>query len=218
VPAGILYRSRTRTFFHASLRDNPILETTGYGATIDALPEPLRSLLKGNFGAARIADPWQVIPSAWVRAAQARWVPHVAQQSEDGDPFSVEYGGAALRSTGLDVAWGGKDKTVIARLYGSWIAPLLKYPGASTPDGPTVAALALPYTDAEYGVALDVIGGGLSSRDSLVGMDVKVNAINFGAAAPMDARDRVGEAEVSQRARACLLAACARRLDPEHRR
>jgi hypothetical protein len=199
IPEGILYRSRT--FFHASLRDNPILEATGYGATIDALPEPLRSLLKGNFDAARITDPWQVIPSAWVRAAQARWTP---EQPDD-----------TLRSTGLDVAWGGKDKTVIARLYGAWVAPLLKYPGSATPDGPTVAALALPYTDAMMGVSLDVIGGGLSSRDSLVGMGVKVNAINFGMAAPTDARDRSGKLRFRNvRARAYWLLREA--LDPEH--
>jgi hypothetical protein len=44
VPAGITPKSRT--FFHATLKDNPILAAQGYGATIDALPEPLRSLLK----------------------------------------------------------------------------------------------------------------------------------------------------------------------------
>jgi hypothetical protein len=199
IPDGILYRSRT--FFHAALKDNPILGSTGYGATIDALPEPLRSLLKGNFNAAKVVNPWQVIPSAWVRAAQVRWTPRRPN--------------APLRSTGLDVAWGGKDKTVLALLYDDWIAPLLKYPGISTPDGPTVAALALPYTDATCGVSLDVIGGGLSSRDSLIGMGVKVNAINFGMAAPTEARDRSGKLRFRNvRARAYWLLREA--LDPIH--
>ena len=31
---------RSRTFFHATLDDNPALSETGYGATIDAPPEP----------------------------------------------------------------------------------------------------------------------------------------------------------------------------------
>lgn len=174
---GRLVTAKSRTFIPASLKDNPILESTGYGATVNAMPEPYRSLLRGIWGAGKVEDPWQVIPTAWIKLAQARWT---AQQPPD----------VPLLSTGLDVAWGGKDKTVIARLYDTWFAPLLKYPGASTPDGPTVAALALPYTDATYGTSLDVIGGGLSSRDSLIGMGVRVNAINFGEGAPDGARDR----------------------------
>lgn len=200
-PEDVRADLKTRTFFHASLKDNPALASTGYGATIEALPEPLRSLLKGNFNAAKIADPWQVIPTAWIKLAQARWT---AQQPD-----------VPLLSTGLDVAWGGKDKTVIARLYDTWFAPLIKYPGASTPDGPTVAALVMPYTDATYGTSLDVIGGGLSSRDSLKGMDVRVNAINFGEGAPDGARDRSRKLKFRNvRAHAYWLLREA--LDPEH--
>ena len=173
---GKLVTAKSRTFIPASLKDNPILEATGYGATVNAMPEPYRSLLRGQWGAGKVEDPWQVIPTAWIKAAQARWT----KQQPD----------VPLLSTGLDVAWGGKDKTVIALLYDTWFAPLIKYPGAATPDGPTVAALVMPYTDATYGTSLDVIGGGLSSRDSLKGMDVRVNAINFGEGAPPGARDR----------------------------
>jgi len=175
VPDGV--RSRTRTFFHASLRDNPILDATGYGATIDALPEPLRSLLKGNFNAARIADPYQVIPMAWIKAAQARWT---AQQPSD-----------ALLSVGVDVARGGRDKTVIARLYGTWLAPLAKYPGASTPDGPTVAALCLPYATSLCGLFVDVIGVGAAVYDALKG-SVRVAGVNFAEGAPLE-RDKSGK-------------------------
>ena len=168
---------KTRTFFHASLKDNPALASTGYGATIEALPEPLRSLLKGNFNAAKVADPWQVIPTAWIKAAQARWT---KQQPDD-----------SLLSVGVDVARGGKDKTVIAKLYGAWFAPLDKYPGASTPDGPTVAALVLPYADAIRGLFVDVIGVGGAVYDALKG-SIRVAGVNFAEGAPMD-RDKTGK-------------------------
>lgn len=200
-PEAARIHLKTRTFFHASLKDNPALAVTGYGATIEALPEPLRSLLKGNFNAAKIADPWQVIPTAWIKAAQARWT----KQQPD----------VPLLSTGLDVAWGGKDKTVIALLYDTWFAPLIKYPGASTPDGPTVAALAMPFADATYGTSLDVIGGGLSSRDSLKGMGVRVNAINFGEGAPDGARDRSRKLKF-RNVRAYAYWLFREALDPEH--
>lgn len=168
---------KTRTFFHASLADNPALAATGYGATIEALPEPLRSLLKGNFNAAHVADPWQVIPGAWVKAAQARWT---AQQPD-----------TPLLSVGVDVARGGKDKTVIARLYGAWLAPLSKYPGAATPDGPTVAALVLPYADAACGLFVDIIGVGGAVYDALRG-SVRVAGVNFAEGVP-GARDKTGK-------------------------
>lgn len=173
-PAGVLLK--TRTFYHASLRDNPILAATDYGATIEALPEPLRSLLKGNFDAARVANPYQVIPTAWIKAAQARWT---AQQPDD-----------ALLSTGVDVARGGKDKTVIARIYGRWIAPLDKYPGASTPNGQSVATLALPWASALSGLFLDVIGVGASAYD-ILRESVRVNGVNFAEGVPME-RDKSG--------------------------
>lgn len=168
---------KTRTFFHASLKDNPALALTGYGATIEALPEPLRSLLKGNFNAAKVADPWQVIPTAWIKSAQARWTAH---QPDD-----------ALLSVGVDVARGGKDKTVLAKLYGKWFAPLEKYPGSATPDGPTVAALALPYAHALLGLFVDIIGVGGAVYDALRG-HARVAGVNFAEGAPMD-RDKSGK-------------------------
>jgi hypothetical protein len=176
-PEDVRQYLKTRTFFHASLKDNPALASTGYGATIEALPEPLRSLLKGNFDAARVADPWQTIPTAWIKAAQARWT---VKQPDD-----------ALLSVGVDVARGGKDKTVIARLYGKWLAPLDKYPGSATPDGPTVAALVLPYAGALQGLFVDVIGVGAAVYDALRG-SVRVVGVNFAEGAPME-RDKSGK-------------------------
>lgn len=174
---GKLVTAKSRTFIPASLKDNPVLESTGYGATVNAMPEPYRSLLRGQWGAGKIEDPWQVIPTAWIKAAQARWT---AQQPDD-----------TLLSVGVDVARGGKDKTVISLLYGKWFAPLLKHPGSDTPDGPKVAALVLPYSKALLGLFVDVIGVGASVYDALKG-SVRVKGVNFAEGAPMD-RDKSGE-------------------------
>ncbi len=159
---------RTRTFYHAKLIDNPLLAGTGYGATIEGLPEPLRSLLKGLFNAGRATDPWQVIPADWVRAAQARWTP---------EPPNA----GLARCVGCDVARGGADKTVIAEFVGAWLAPLKKYPGIATPDGPTVAGLLTEHIANESAIGIDIIGVGSSVYDTLVGLGIKVTGINFGA-------------------------------------
>jgi hypothetical protein len=48
--AGKVYVPKSRTFIPAALSDNPFLVNTGYQATLDALPEPLRSAVRdGNF-------------------------------------------------------------------------------------------------------------------------------------------------------------------------
>jgi hypothetical protein len=63
----------SRTFIPSRISDNPYLMGTGYMATLQALPEPLRSqMLKGDFAAGVKDDPWQVIPTNWVEAAMAR--------------------------------------------------------------------------------------------------------------------------------------------------
>ncbi|MBM3460141.1 MAG: terminase, partial [Armatimonadetes bacterium] len=120
---------RSRTFIPARVSDNPFLMSTGYTATLQALPEPLRSqLLYGDFGAAAEDDPWQVIPTAWVLQAMER----SGQGERPKGPLSC---------VGVDVARGGADQTVLARRYGAWFGPLEKHVGAATPDGPAVAAL-----------------------------------------------------------------------------
>jgi len=159
---------KSRTFFHAKLSDNPILEATGYGSTIDAMPEPIRTLLKGKFGAYKIVDPFQVIPAAWVRAAQERWL-----ASEPGPQIS---------SIGIDVARGGNDKTVLAPLRGDRFDELKKYPGAATPDGKTVAVLASDLVIAKHKpiIGVDVIGIGAAAYDALNDGEQAVIGVNFG--------------------------------------
>ena len=190
---------RSRTFFHAALKDNPILEATGYGATIDALPEPLRSFLHGNFNAAKVVDPWQVIPAAWVRAAQARW-------SE-----KAQGGGYVL---GCDPARGGGDRLAIARLYGTWFAPLEVWPGTAVPDGPSAAALLAKDVAAGANMGVDVIGIGASVYDSLKDNNATVTPINFGSGAN-HVTDRSGRLKF-RNVRAAAYWKLREALDPDH--
>lgn len=174
---GELVYPKSRTFIPARLEDNPILEATGYRAILQALPEPLRSqMLYGDFTIGTTDDPWQVIPTAWVRAAQARWT-------------AAGAGSHPLTALGVDVARGGADQTVIAARHGAWYAPLRVFPGSSTPDGPRVAAQVLAAHRDKAAVQVDVIGVGGSVYDHLVGV---VPAVAVNVASGTAARDRTG--------------------------
>lgn len=166
------------TFFPARLADNPRLAETGYATTIQALPEPLRSqLLYGDFDAGVEDDPWQAIPTSWVEAAMERWKtrkPEVIQTC-----------------LGLDVAHGGKDKTVIAPRYGNFIASLLKYTGKETPNGASAAAFALKALSGGY-INVDVIGYGASAYERLA-EDHKVEAYPVNFANHSEHTDKTGK-------------------------
>lgn len=144
---------KSRTFIPARVTDNAYLMATDYVSQLQALPEPLRSqLLYGDMAAGLEDDPWQVIPTSWVQAAQARWQP--------GPPD-----GFTMSCLGADIARGGKDKTVISARYEMWFSPLVRHPGASTPDGPMAAARILAFHDGQAEVNIDVIGIGSSAYD-----------------------------------------------------
>ena len=145
---------QSRTFIPSRISDNPYLMNTGYMAQLQSMPEPLRSqMLHGDFSAGMEDDPWQVIPTAWVEAAQARWKM----------PDKLE----EMTSLGVDVARGGRDQTIIARRHGMWFNQPLVYPGTQTPDGPTVAALTMAAKRDQAPIHIDVIGVGSSPYDFL---------------------------------------------------
>lgn len=162
---GELIKPLSRTFIPSRVSDNPYLMGTGYMATLQSLPEPLRSqMLYGDFQAGIEDDPWQVIPTAWVEAAMARWKPVLPKPRMD--------------SMGVDVARGGRDNTVIARRHGMWFDEALAYPGTQTPDGPTVAGLVIAAARDGAPIHLDVIGVGSSPYDFLNNANQHVLGVN----------------------------------------
>lgn len=166
---GKKIKPQSRTFIPSRVQDNPFLMETGYEATLQALPEPLRSqMLEGNFQAGKDENPFQVIPTAWVVAAQARWT----EQGKQGPMDSV----------GQDVARGGRAETVISRRHGSWYDKLLCYPGTATPDGPSAAAVAMSAVKDGAPIHVDVIGCGTSPYDHLNQAGVHVVPVNGAAA------------------------------------
>ncbi len=169
-PGKFLY-PQSRTFIRSRVTDNPFLMETNYEATLQMLPEPLRSqMLNGDFSAGREEDAFQVIPAAWVVAAQARWSEHGKQGPMD--------------SVGEDVARGGKCETVISRRHGVWFDKLICYPGIATPDGPTAAAVAISAVRDGAPIHVDVIGCGTSPFDHLVGQGIHAVPVNGAAATP----------------------------------
>ena len=157
----------SRTFIPSRVSDNPYLVGTAYINTLQALPEPLRSqMLNGDFQAGIEDDAWQVIPTRWVEIAQARW------QALDPRP--------PMDSMGVDVARGGKDKTVIATRHGMWFDKFHVYPGSATGTGPLVAGLALQHKRDGAPIHIDVIGVGSSPYDFLVDLGQHVLGVNVG--------------------------------------
>ena len=170
---------RSRTFIPARVQDNPHLMASGYMSTLQALPEPLRSkMLYGDFKAGREDNAYQVIPTAWVVAAQERW----KTREKPTTPMSC---------LGVDVARGGKDKTALAPRYGNWFDQLTTYPGKETPDGPVVAGLVLMAHQKPAKINLDVIGVGGSVYDCLKDKD-GIDVVPINGAAKSTAKDRSG--------------------------
>jgi hypothetical protein len=168
--AGEKIQPLSRTFIPSRISDNPYLMGTGYMATLQSLPEPLRSqMLNGDFEAGMEDDPWQVIPTSWVEAAQARW----------RLPDKL----APMDSLGIDVARAGKDKTIIGRRHGMWFDVPLVYPGSATPDGPTVAGLSIAAQRDQAVMHIDVIGVGSSPYDFLNEARQQVIGVNVSEAA-----------------------------------
>ena len=164
---GELVLPQSRTFIPSDVRDNPFLLETGYVSQLQSLPEPLRSqLLYGDFAAGAQDDEWQVIPTSWVKAAQARW------RSREST------GTGEMTSMGVDVARGGKDETVIYARHGWWYAEPVVLKGEQTDNGPKVAGQVLAHSRDGCPIHVDVIGVGTSVVDFLDSVGVNVVPLN----------------------------------------
>lgn len=160
-----IIKPKSRTFIPARLTDNQYYMATDYMSQLQALPEPLRSqMLNGDFLAGVEDDVWQVIPTAWVETAQARWKPRNVKPSMD--------------SLGVDVARGGKDNTVLSRRHGWWFDELIVEPGKATPDGHVTAGLVIIHRRDEAPIHLDVIGVGASPYDVLNSTGHQILGVN----------------------------------------
>ncbi len=160
---------RSRTFIPSRVTDNYFYVRSGYIQTLQSLPEPLRSqMLEGDFKAGVSDDPWQVIPSAWIDAAMARWKPKEAKGIMD--------------SIGADIAAGGKDSMIIYPRHGNWFDNAQETPGHEIPQdraGPIAAGKIIVARKDRAVVHADVIGWGLSCCNFLTENEVQTVAVNF---------------------------------------
>lgn len=152
---GEMIHPSSRTFIRARLEDNAYLGAD-YRRKIDALPEPMRTIFKTSdfMALLQTSHPFQVIPTDWIRQAQKRWTPE--RPEIPGTDRLVPQSCVAL-----DVAEGGKDRTVKAKRYGDWIAPLVFLPGVQTPRAEDSAAFVEPdLLDGGYVIVdADGVGG-----------------------------------------------------------
>lgn len=167
---------KSRTFIPARMGDNKYLGKD-YEAQIDQMPEPMRTALKtGDFVAARQDHDWQVIPSEWVELAFQRYDRGV----DAGLPMDV---------IGVDVAQGGKDKTVLAPLHGRRFETNIVRRGADTRDGAEVGALVIRERRDGALIVVDCTGGwggdtvGFLSRENGVPVEKCVFSEHSGEAA-----------------------------------
>lgn len=180
VVAGEEYTPESRTFIPARLDDNPYLDKN-YRARIQSMPEPLRSkLLKGDFLAGRADHAWQVIPTDWVRAAQARWAP--------GPPKDTK-----MLTLGVDISGGGtNDPHVLAPLYGNWFDQMKVLQGTDAKNGPMLAGQIMMHRKDNALVILDGTGGwGGSAKDHLASNMINVEWCVFNT--PSSERDKDGK-------------------------
>lgn len=141
--------AESRTYIPSSRTDNPFLSGTDYKKRLDALPAEIREVLMGGFRRSFRDQPFQVIPTAWIAAAQARWTPQA--------PHNVP-----MCAMGVDATGGGTDPFVTAMRHDGWYAPLIEVAGKDIPRdriGKHCAGLVVSHRLHDATVIIDMGGG-----------------------------------------------------------
>jgi hypothetical protein len=183
-----IIRPKSRTFIKARVTDNPYYMATGYLSQLQSLPEPLRSqMMNGDFQAGIEDDAHQVIPTAWIEAAQERW----KERAQDFRSRPALKG--PMDSLGVDVARGGNmgstlgatgnDELVLSPRHGTFFDQQLMFKGVAIDDGAKTAGLVIAALRDNAVVHLDVVGVGTSPYDFLNQNNIQTVPVNGAAAA-----------------------------------
>lgn len=176
--SGQLIEPRSRSYVPARLTDNPYLAHTGYSAVVNAMPEPLRSLLLFGFEAEipPELDPWQVIPAAFLDVSAAQ---HTRLNGVHQSPIT---------SIGVDTARGGADRTVIAIKRGNYVEPLYVYAGTETLNGEAAARKVVEAMGLDPdAVSLGTPDGSIASR-----IPINIDIIGANGSSTYDTLKRAG--------------------------
>lgn len=144
-----LLRPTSRTYIPSKVSDNPFYAATDYERTLDAMPEPYRSLLMGGFRTAFKDEPNQIIPTDWVKSAQERWT--------SKPPLGVP-----MCAMAVDCSGGGADPMVIGWRHDGWFSPFEVTPGREIPmekAGRFAAGLVITHRRDKAIVIVDMGGG-----------------------------------------------------------
>lgn len=164
-----MIRATSRTFIRSRLEDNPDYAKSGYKDRIHLLPEALQKIYRGgDFSVANRDQPNQVIPTAWIQAAQKRWTP-------------LPPPGIPMTSMGVDASGGGADPMIIARRHDWWFNELIEIPGKEMPPdrmGKFSCGTIVAYRKDEALIVLDM-GGGYGGPTYEHLMENKINVLQF---------------------------------------
>lgn len=152
IEGGLTREAESRTYIPSSVTDNPEIDSKDYQKRLDALPAEVREILLGGFRASFRDQDRQIIPTAWIRAAQERW-----KQSGGKPPANIP-----MCSMGVDASGGGTDPMIIAPRYDGWYAPLIKIEGRDIPMeriGKYSAGQVVSYRLHDAKVIIDMGGG-----------------------------------------------------------
>lgn len=176
---GKMVSPLSRTFIPASVSDNPFLAATNYQAKLDALTEPFRSILLGQFRNTFRDAENQAIPTMWIKEANYRW-------TSNPPP------GVPMCSMGVDVTGGGMDELVLAPRYDTWFAPLIAKPGKDYPLGRDIAGLIVAHRLDQALIILDMGGGyGGATYERL--MDNNIEVRPYKGATGVESRTKDGQ-------------------------
>lgn len=158
-----IIQPQSRTFIPSRVTDNKYLGAA-YISTLQSMPEPLRSqMLNGDFEAGMQDSEWQVIPTAHVEAAMARWKP-----LDPKPPMS---------QIGVDVARGGQDNSIVSCRHGWWFDKLIVKPGKETPTGADVAGMVVANRRDSAPINIDAIGVGSAAFDAIHDLRLQVMGV-----------------------------------------
>ena len=171
--------ARSRTYIPAALSDNPDLSRTNYASGLAALPDELRRAYRdGDWSVGQRDSDFQVIPTAWIEAAQQRWT--------DTPPRHI-----GMTAMAVDVAPGGGDQRVICYRYGGWYGPFDAKKEADKTGRTTAAAVVLHRRD-RCPVVVD-LGGGWGGDAVIALKDNGIDVVAFNGVTVSHGRTRDGK-------------------------
>jgi hypothetical protein len=179
--SGRLVEPKSYTYIPASVSDNPFLRDTEYKKELDNLPSEIRAVLMGGFRTTLRDQPFQIIPTEWIRRAQTRWTPR--------PPAHIP-----MCAMGVDCSGGGTDPMIIAPRHDGWYAETIEIPAKDLPSdslGKTATGHIVAHRRDKATVVLDLGGGyGGAAYERLVENEIEVHGYKGAESSTRRTRDK----------------------------